>query len=43
MRINGEEVIYDVSDKIEGYDIKKATTDSLVLKKGKQMRIILRD
>lgn len=43
LKVNGQEHLFDKGDEIDGYTIKKISEDSLVLKKGKEQRVLLRE
>lgn len=43
LKVNGQEQIFDKGDEVEGYTIKKISEDSLVLKKGKELRVLPRE
>lgn len=43
LKVNGQELIFDKGDEVDGYTIKKINEDSLVLKKGKELRVLLRE
>lgn len=43
LKVNGQEQIFDKGDEVDGYTIRKINEDSLVLKKGKELRVLLRE
>lgn len=43
LKVNGQEQIFDKGDEVDGYTIKKINEDSLVLRKGKEVKVIYRD
>jgi hypothetical protein len=43
LKVNGQEQIFDKGDEVYGYTIRKISVDSLILKKGKELRVLIRE